>query len=172
MFVKYIDDYKQIHKSKKYGTSGVAIVDRLVKTMGDDVESLLDYGAGQCEVAHFVRKLTGIQTTAYDPAVEWRSVRPRGKFDVVLCTDVLEHVPEEELKSVLEDIFQYTKNYAVLGINMTEAIEILPCGDNAHCTIKPKEWWFERISEVFPLVRELPYYQTKDKVAYQCYKDY
>ena len=41
----------------------------------------------------------------YDPGVEQFEKMPKGKFDGVYSTDVMEHIPEEELPESLEFIF-------------------------------------------------------------------
>ena len=67
--------------------------------MASGAKTLLDYGAGQgwqyTEECYHV--LWNIMPTLYDPAVAAFHVKPSQRFDGVICTDVLEHIPEAEL---------------------------------------------------------------------------
>jgi len=154
--MKYLDQYKQIHKEKKYGVSGDGHVPWLKKLIPSDADSILDYGAGQSNTAYLLKKETGIEdVVAYDPAVEGRDIKPERDFDVVVCTDVMEHVPEEEIDGVLTDIWGYAP-VAVFAIALKPAAATLPNGENAHCTVKPKEWWESRLKQVWREVEYIP----------------
>lgn len=65
---------------------------------------VLDYGCGQgADVLH-LRGL-GHDAVGYDP--KWRPVKPEGRFDVVLCTFVLNVITAREASDVLEKIDGY-----------------------------------------------------------------
>jgi hypothetical protein len=81
------------------------------------------------------------ELVCYDPAYEPHSGLPEGKFDGVISTDVLEHCPEEDLPWVIEEIFGYAKRFVFANVACFPARKKLPNGENAHCTIKPIEWW-------------------------------
>ena len=171
--MKYLEQYKQIHRGKKYGISGDQLVEPLSKIITKH-KSLLDFGAGQSNTATKLSKLLGIESVVlYDPAVIGRDMVPLGAYDTVICTDVMEHVPEEEVSQVLTDIWGYTEEEgeAIFVIALRLAGEVLPNGDNAHCTVQPKEWWESRLREVFVNVSPLP---TLSKnyclIGYKCTK--
>lgn len=52
----------------------------------------------------------GVDITPFDPGVPLYATRPEGQFDAVVCVDVLEYVPDVDVVSVLEDIFNYSKS--------------------------------------------------------------
>jgi hypothetical protein len=81
----------------------------------------------------------------YDPCYEPYSKLPEGRFDAVICTDVLEHCPEQDVPWILDEIFAYAERCVYANIASYPARKHLPNGENAHCTIKPLEWWREHI---------------------------
>ena len=74
--------------------------------------------------------------------------KPAGRFDIVICTDVLEHIPEHEIPIVLKEIDGYAWEIVFLSICTREARKTLPDGRNAHLTIKPPDWWKGKICEM------------------------
>jgi len=67
----------------------------------------------------------------------------------------MEHVPEEEVEEVLADIASYAPN-AVFAIALRPAAATLPNGDNAHCTVKPIQWWHGQLLLHYKEVEHIP----------------
>ncbi len=132
-------------------------------------QTLLDYGCGKgklYQVASItagnaeypsIKAFWGVkEITLYDPAYPPYTELPQGKFDGVICTDVLEHCPEEDLPWILAELFSYARHFVFANIACYAAKRILPNGENAHCTIQPPAWWkttIERIASGFPQVQ-------------------
>ena len=76
--------------------------------------SFLDYGTGKGLLVQRLKKLVNpkINVTGYDPSVAEYSVHPEGKYDIVSCLDVLEHVELDSIDSVIDDIANLTKDFA------------------------------------------------------------
>jgi hypothetical protein len=81
----------------------------------------------------------------YDPAVKEYSKMPKGTFDSVISTDVLEHIEEEDLDQVLEEIYSKADKFVYLGICNSPAEAILLDGRNAHVTIQSIDWWVDKV---------------------------
>jgi hypothetical protein len=81
----------------------------------------------------------------YDPGYEPFSELPRGTFDGVICTDVLEHCPEEDIPWILDELFGFARKFVFANVACFPARKTLPSGGNAHCTIRPVKWWKEHV---------------------------
>ncbi len=150
-----LDQYKEMHSRPKI-FAGLSLlphikpIKKLIKRYG--AKTLLDYGCGKGEqyLIHRAHKRWfynwGGMPTLYDPAYEPFSKRPEGVFDGVICTDVLEHVPEEQLDEVIRDIVHFAKKFIYVCVATAAAKKTLPDGRNCHLTVRPEAWWKEKMS--------------------------
>lgn len=139
---------------------------RLIVETG--AKSILDYGSGKGQqylpkpvkepdgpVYPSIQAYWGVERIqCYDPCHVPFSALPEGQFDGVICTDVIEHCPEEDLDWILEEIFAYATKFVFANIACWPASKRLPNGENAHATIKPVEWW---VNEIRPLSARHPH---------------
>jgi hypothetical protein len=128
-------------------------IKRLIDATG--ARTLLDYGAGKGQqyAANSLELPDGTRIgrlldywgvaliATYDPAYQPLSRLPSGKFDGVVCTDVLEHCPEEDLPWIADELFGFARRFVFANIASFPAIKTLPNGENAHCTVQPPAWW-------------------------------
>jgi len=142
-------DYKKLltehHKEKEgWGTSGVVHLKKVLDLIhSTSSKSVLDYGCGKGTLGDRVKdKLTEIDWLDYDPAIKGK--KKKRKSDLVVCTDVMEHVEEEFVDAVLSDISELS-NVAYVHIACGAAGEILADGRNAHITQRSIEWWQDKI---------------------------
>lgn len=82
----------------------------------------------------------------FDPSYPPHSAVPTGQFDGVVCTDVLEHCPEEDVPWIVEELFGFATRFVFASVACYPARKRLPNGENAHCTVKPAAWWEEFIA--------------------------
>lgn len=147
-----INQYAILHDTKKYGDTGdmlSGVVREAIKT--HDVESVLDYGCGRSNLVYSLDIDCAIK---YDPAIREFSDKPQEKFDLVVCTDVLEHIPEELVEDVIKDVCSYAP-LVFFTICTRPAHTILPNGTNAHCLVKSKEWWDNLLGLYFEDIKEI-----------------
>jgi hypothetical protein len=166
----YDDLYRQFYarktnSGKAAGYSGRTMVRQIgyIRNLcrGVNAQTLLDYGCGRAQpyewrnfeigkanVASLQEYLGVRQITLFDPAVESFSSRPQGRSDFVTCTDVLEHVPENNVPWVLRDIVNFADKAVFIAIACYPARVHLSNGENAHATVRSKAWWKQQILAV------------------------
>jgi hypothetical protein len=153
---------------------GVSILPHIDRIRGliqaTQSKTILDYGCGkglQYEPRRI--KIEGIgewdslmdywdvdEVRCYDPCYTPYSTLPTEQFDGVISTDVLEHCVEEDLPWIVNEIFSFATKFVFASIACYPAKSRLPNGENAHCTVKPPQWWdelFRRTAAQHPDVR-------------------
>ena len=130
-----------LHTRPEYGCGGVRHAGLLRSIVMDrQITSVLDYGCGKGTL----RPILGAIVREYDPAIPGKD-SPPDPADMVVCTDVLEHVEPECLEDVLDDIRRCSLKMAFMTIHTGPAKKILADGRNAHLTQEPYTWWLPRI---------------------------
>jgi hypothetical protein len=146
--------YREYHRANPDRYPGDSLyphvknVRRLVLDTG--AETLLDYGCGKGwqYTRDHVHRAWGVMPTLYDPAVPGLDELPDGPYDGVICTDVLEHVPEACVDRTLWAIDVRARLFAYLCVATRPAAAVLPNGENAHCTVRPPAWWAVRVRRI------------------------
>lgn len=147
---RLIENYKEVHRQghRFHGTSIKGRLDdigSLIKETG--AQTILDYGCGKAVFykKDRVHEKWGVTAALYDPGVPEFEKKPEGKFDGVVCTDVLEHILEPE-KS-LPEIIGYATKFCYLAISCLPSAPAKRFSDGTpyHVSVHPKEWWNERI---------------------------
>lgn len=157
----YVGMYKRVHsepewnpKKKIYGYGdGKCVYDRWKHIRhaftGLKIESLLDFGAGKA--AHhfhlnmYEDKFNITDVTLYDPAIPEYCTLSDDTYDAVICADVMEHIPEDNVDHVIEQVNSRANKVAFYVISANLTSTVLPNGENAHITRMPASWWKEKI---------------------------
>ena len=108
-------------------------------------------------------KPLGMDIQGYDPCVEKFSGPPK-PADILLCTDVLEHVEPEKTEEVLRHIRVSDPQCYYLIIDLLPAAKRLPDGRNAHINLNTAGWWLNALSDSFPF--SLQYLLEKEKTKH------
>lgn len=159
---EYVDLQKDMHQRYlMYGADFVArykwltieTVAKAVITLNTMLQrriSVLDYGCGKGGLGkHLESVLNIVDVTSYDPFVEEFSKEPEGKFDIVTCIDVMEHVEEQCVDNTLKILEERCKYMCVFVIAMSDAMKVLSDGRNAHITQRSSLWWISKLQEKF-----------------------
>lgn len=146
-------DYRKLNENlhnsnKQYGTCGHLYADEVLKICKRlNSYDVLDYGCGKNTLANVLPFII----KKYDPAIRAFHEEPESA-DIVICTDVMEHIEPELLDNVLKHIKSKCKKAVYFAIETTEAKKKLNDGRNAHINIlKPIEW-FTKLSEFFSVL--------------------
>lgn len=138
----YRQQIAAMHGSRKWGGDGAkhaAAVSTFAEQIG--AVTILDYGCGRGELA---KSLEPRRVSQFDPAIPGRDGMPK-PCDLVVCTDVLEHVEPDRLDAVMDHLRRLTGKGAYLTIATRPANAILPDGRNAHLIVQPAPWWTDRV---------------------------
>ena len=141
---KYKAQYEQMHEAGSFaGYSLRGHWDELLRFLeATDSKTILDYGCGKGGIW----KGIDLEVSLYDPYYPPFSRKPDGLFDCVVCSDVLEHVPEEDIDDFLMEAASYATKAIFLTVCCRPAKKRLPNGENAHITLKDMSWWQWKIN--------------------------
>lgn len=145
------DDYRALNRrllrtNPGYGDGGGRHAAR-VAAFADKLAaySILDYGCGRGQLRKALwTEGWGGTIVEYDPAIPKKAELPTKRVDLVVCTDVLEHVEPELLDNVLADLRRLTKKGAYLSIATRPSNKTLPDGRNAHLLVQRPSWWMRQ----------------------------
>jgi len=146
---KLIAEYAQIHATQTYGNTSLKNL-RLIRPEIQLLkpESLIDYGCGQSLLIDRLDLGYSLDLYRYDPAIPAFAEKPKVKADLLINIDVLEHIEESDLDDVLSDMRSLCRD-ALIIVDTAPAKRVLPDGRNLHVTLKPHDWWRERIGRHF-----------------------
>ncbi len=156
---KYDIVFKDVGYRSKEASMGLHFVEKLCNDY--KFQSVLDVGCGPgWSVIDFLRRgkeAQGIEPCKYLFTQELRVPAglgivkeaqiisipyPVDSFDLVFCTDVLEHVQEKDIKKAISELIRVSKKYVFCTSCVTEA-NMFPAL-KLHQTVKPVSWWKEQ----------------------------
>jgi hypothetical protein len=147
---EYLDLQRSLHENPHYGVASLTyapIIAQVYRSIG--ARSVADYGAGKCnlKVGLETAGLRGFDYLPYDPVFPDYG-EPR-TADLVCCIDVLEHIEEDFLPQVIEDLVSITTNIGFFTVATGPAQKVLADGRNAHLIQKPAFWWLGKFLPYF-----------------------
>lgn len=144
----YMEQQKALHAQGRYGVTG-AMYSNAVKKLADALgtHDILDYGCGQ----RLLERGLGFAIRNYDPCIPEVSDHPTYPADIVVCTDVLEHIEEQYVDDVLDDLRNLTRKYGFFTVANFPAVKFLQDGRNAHLIQEDETWWTPKIEQRFDI---------------------
>jgi Methyltransferase domain len=135
----YLDLQRQMHQAPRgYGGGGYKWAWKVSELIAvHRAETVLDYGCGEGTLGAAL----GPIVRNYDPAIPGIDREPQAA-DIVVCTDVLEHVERECIFAVLKHLRSLTLKVALVTVAIRPANKRLPDGRNAHILQRPARWWW------------------------------
>lgn len=145
---EYVIAQRTLHASPRgYGGKGDAWAEAVCELMRHyQATSVLDYGCGQGALVKALRlkDIKGARFAEYDPAIPGKD-SPPVFADLVVCTDVLEHIEPDRLDAVLAHLKLLARRAVFAVIALRPANKTLIDGRNAHLIIETAEWWTGRL---------------------------
>jgi len=142
-------------KSFSRGTALLKHIPEIVQLARENhCTSLLDYGCGKAlfwnsklwkpMFNQSIKKLT-----LYDPYIAKYSKDPLDgpRHDMVVCTDVMEHVPEEDTDQFIQTLFKCARRLVFMNISTVPARKTFEDGTNLHINLKTDEEWTKLITK-------------------------
>ena len=178
-YVNLIKMYEEKHDQAGgmfNGRSLLKFVDLIKAYLEDNnCKSILDYGCGKGilygEDYHTITDEIDCPLPEYwnldeyelfDPGYEKYGKLPIHRKDAVICTDVLEHVAEEDLSWVVDEIFSYAKKIVFINVACFEAMKTLPDGRNAHISVFTPDNWLQLLADKSRNFKHLKIYVFAD----------
>jgi predicted TPR repeat methyltransferase len=148
---KYCALQRELHaRPKAYGQRGYKWSMAVSELIGRfDVGSVLDYGCGQGTLVERLKNcgLRGVRFSEYDPAIVGKDQRP-SFADLVVCTDVLEHVEPEKLDTVLTHLRTLARKAVFIVVATVDTDHVMADGRSTHLTIQDGDWWRATLERV------------------------
>lgn len=175
-----LEYYNQKEVWKGYDNN-IREIDRAKKTIDlipDDVKSVLDIGCGNGVVTNMIRKpfvvgldfakipLSQVKTSVIQASLDKLPIKSK-KFDLIILTEVLEHLDDEIYIKAIEEIKRLKANYLLITVPFNEntELELCKCGicgnlfNASHHYRKFDNSWFNK---------EFPDYKL-EKIEYATY---
>lgn len=141
----YRSEQMQLHVSGDYGRAGDRWAETVHELLADTgSQTVLDYGCGKGFLGEALRAY-GIHCIEYDPAIPGKTAA--APADLVVCTDVMEHVEPAKLSEVITHLGEVTRVALFVAISTRPAGKRLGDGRNAHLIIEPGSWWRGRFEK-------------------------
>lgn len=137
---EYRAQNQQLHREGSFGRKGhtyAGHIQAICEALGS--QDVLDYGCGQ----HTLQQCLPFKIREYDPCMDGFDESP-DPADVVVCTDVLEHIEPVYLDAVLDDLKRVTKRVGFFAVDDRPAQKFLSDGRNAHLIQEGPAWWFPK----------------------------
>ena len=156
------DDYlrlnEKLHAAGRYGERGDKWTKKVLQLVDELVpRHILDYGCGKGALKRTLLLERALDVREYDPAIAGKNHRPE-PADLVVCTDVLEHIEPECLDAVIADLKALSVKALFVVVSTRPAVKTLEDGRNAHLIVEPPAWWRPLLTEGMRVAdwRDLP----------------
>ncbi len=96
------------------------------------------------------------EVTLYDPGVKKYEKYPEKKADGIICTDVIEHIPPQDINKFIEDLYKLSNKFIFVVAATNLAQKTFKNGKNVHLTIKSRDEWislFKSFAIKYPKIK-------------------
>lgn len=147
-YLAALEASKEIHKGKQFTGKFLRPHAPFIKEIIDRLgcKTVLDYGCGKGQQYEWVIPSTGqtieqfwgVEVTKYDPAWPPFAKEPEGKFDLVICTQMLGAIPVADREWVIDRLYGLAAKAIYVSERLGEARKSI--GDNG---LRASDWTAE-----------------------------
>ena len=118
------------------------------------IRSILDYGCGKGGFGVWLKEFyPEVQYFGYDPGILGKEKLPDRKFDLVMTTDVMEHIEPALVDNTIQQLWDLTKTVMYNNIACTPTDERFKDegeykGESLHLSVHTPEEWRDRFMNV------------------------
>lgn len=157
------------YRVKSFGFMNAEKVDLIDHLRRYNVKSILDAGCGsgklmQKLITEYADEFDvhgfDISVNCLDPFFDdlkqeilsvgclWNPEDLQKKYDGVICTDVMEHIPTDRVPAVLRNLQNCTRNLGYFSVALfPDGYGKILVNEPLHLTVESPEWWFQRFEE-------------------------
>jgi 2-polyprenyl-3-methyl-5-hydroxy-6-metoxy-1,4-benzoquinol methylase len=171
---KYEKVWNRISAYRKT-SPGLNLIDTAIKICKEyHVNSILDAGCGTGKATKRFHEsgfnIEGVDITLssldddildYSLNIEFHeaclwSIKHLKARDCIYCVDVMEHIPEEKIDAVIDNLANKCNKIAIFQIALFhDGFGPLVGETTLHLTVKPEKWWEERILKRFKNIKKI-----------------
>ena len=138
---EYVNQLNRLHETKQTFGSRTGLGDIQQWVDKYQPQTFLDYGCGKGGLVNTLNDIKEGCCIGYDPGIAQYAVEPSAPAEMLISTDVLEHIEPEFIDNVLQHINGLFTRVAYLLIATCPAKKALPDGRNAHLIQQEPDWW-------------------------------
>lgn len=164
--VQMRDIYNTLYRDYEYHPKNTLFFWELVTKLFPEFDEALDVGCGigygiakfrmlnkkiwGCDIANLTEKWKQIHIDQYCRVAPAHHIPFKaGRFDLVLCSDVLEHIPEPLIDDTFKELYRVGNGRYFFHVHSEEEHgenNVTSQGIfNPHILIKPEQWWRDKI---------------------------
>jgi len=153
----YLKEIEYQHNTSEWGMAGFNHVPYIIDLANSiNAKNILDYGSGCGKTANELRK-NNFTVLEYEPGIESKRKNLKlinnlnFKTDLIICTDVLEHIERKKLINVLNHLKSINCMYYYVTVGTGPSYRFLSNGANAHLIQEDEHWWYNTLSKIFKI---------------------